>query len=70
MNENFVYHTKAKDEAEAIVLCKQCYSNPLRVRKSTSTYSNVVIDKAEVKDGVWTVTGSFDVVKTDGIVAK
>lgn len=70
MNEDFVYHTEAKNEAEAIALCKQCHSKALRVKKSTSTYSNVVIDKAEVKDGVWTVTGTFDVVKTEGIVAK
>lgn len=66
MSRNFIYHTTAKNEAEAISLCEQCHSKPFKIRNSTSTYSNVTIDKAVLKDGVWTVTGTIDVLITPG----
>ena len=70
MSKNFTYHTEAKDEAEAIALCEQCYSNPIKSKISTHTFSNIVIAKVEVKDGLWTVTGTFDEVKTEGVVSE
>ena len=67
---DFTYRTKAKDSDEAIALCQQCHSKPLVSKKLTTSFSNLSITNVEFKDGLWIVTGTFDVVTTERIVAK
>ena len=61
----FVCHVPVKDKADAEALSVQCFSKPFQDKRLKTSFSNIVIKDAVLKDGRWIVTGTFDVEKTD-----